>query len=185
MLSMGMLPIVTAFRSTSSGLHSPSLELSLGRSSPSLEMSYCGAFYSQTLVHPASGTQNRQGRSLRGNLSHRVKTLVRFVPKDTFVAKRRTVLASHPNNQGMDTLRLGDCKVSEIANVSVFLNQWWHHFCGFVCGFILHLITMVPNGPFCEVSVSSSSQFPTLFPLDADFGCLLLTCVLALQSARM
>ena len=27
---------------------------------------------------------------------------------------------------------------------------------------------MVPNGTFCEVSVSSSSQFPTLFPLGAD-----------------
>ena len=40
---MDMLPNVTAFRSTSSGHHSPSLELSLGWSSPSLEMSYCGA----------------------------------------------------------------------------------------------------------------------------------------------
>ena len=47
LLSMDMLPIVTAFRSTSSGPHSPSLELSLGRSSPSLKMSYCGAFISR------------------------------------------------------------------------------------------------------------------------------------------
>ena len=31
---------------------------------------------------------------------------------------------------------------------------------------------MVPNGTFREVSVSSSSQFPTLFPFGADFGCL-------------
>ena len=42
LLSMDMLPIVTAFRSTSPDHHSPSLELSLGRSSPSLKMSYCG-----------------------------------------------------------------------------------------------------------------------------------------------
>ena len=61
--------------------------------------------------------------------------------------------------------------------------QWWHHFCGFVCGFVnIHLITMVrhttskdpksmvPNGTFSEVSVSSSSQFPTPFPMGADFG---------------
>ena len=66
---------------------------------------------------PASGTLNRQGCSLRSNLSHRVRTSARFVPKDPFVAKRRTVLASHPNNQGMDPLHLGDlhCKVSETS----------------------------------------------------------------------
>ena len=42
---------------------------------------------------------------------------------------------------------------------------------------------MVPNGTFCEVSVSSSSQFPTLFPVGADFGDPPLMRVLALQSA--
>ena len=69
---------------------------------------------------PAPGTLNRQGSSLRGNLSHRVQTSVRFVPKDPFVAERRTVLAFHPNNQGMDTLRLGDlqCKVSETSRIT-------------------------------------------------------------------
>ena len=41
---------------------------------------------------------------------------------------------------------------------------------------------MVPNGTFREVSVSSSSQFPTLFPLGADFGGPPLMSVLALQS---
>ena len=44
LMSMDMLPILTAFKSTSSSHHSSSLELSLGRCSPSLEMSYCGAF---------------------------------------------------------------------------------------------------------------------------------------------
>ena len=43
-----------------------------------------------------AGTLNMQRSSLRSNLSHRVQTSVRFVPKDPFVAKRRTVLASHP-----------------------------------------------------------------------------------------
>ena len=54
---------------------------------------------------------------LRGNFSLGVQTTVRFVPKDPFVAKRRNVLASHPNNQGTDPLRLGDlhCKVSETS----------------------------------------------------------------------
>ena len=66
---------------------------------------------------PASGTLNRQGSSLRGNLSHRVQPSVRFVLKDPFVAKRRTALASHPNNQRMDPLRFGDLhyKVSETS----------------------------------------------------------------------
>ena len=74
-------------------------------------------FHWQTLVlFPASCTLNRQESSLRGNLSHRVQFSVRFVFKDPFVATRRTVLASHPNNQGM-TLRLGGlhCKVSETS----------------------------------------------------------------------
>ena len=52
LLSMDMLPIVTAFRSTSSGHHSP-LELSLGRSSPSLEMSYCGALIGRRWYTPS------------------------------------------------------------------------------------------------------------------------------------
>ena len=75
---------------------------------------------------PASGTLNRHGNSLRGSHSHRVQTSVRFVPKDPFVAKRRTALASHPNNQRTDPLRLGDlhCKVSETSRkTSLSLNH--------------------------------------------------------------
>ena len=143
-------------------------------------------------THPASGTQNRQGSSLRGNLSHRVETSVRLVPKDPFVATRRTCLASHPNNQGMDPLRLGDlhCKVSETshkASLSLILNQESGG-SGGVKSVVSYVgsspstsspwsdntskdhKSMVPNGTFCEVSVSSSSQFTTLFPLGADFG---------------
>ena len=45
LLSMDMLPFAAAFESTSSGSHSSSSELSLGGSSPSLEMSYCGACF--------------------------------------------------------------------------------------------------------------------------------------------
>ena len=63
---------------------------------------------------PASGTQNRQESSLRGNLSHRVQTSVRSVPKDPFLAKCRTVLDSHLHNQGMDTLRLGDLALDSV-----------------------------------------------------------------------
>ena len=90
---------------------------------------------------PASGTLNRPGSSLRSNLSHRVQTSVRFVPKDPFVAKRRTALASDANNQRTDPLRPGDlhCKVSETSrktSVSSYKPrtrwQWWHHFCCFV-----------------------------------------------------
>ena len=114
--SMDMLPIVTAFRSTSSGHHSPSVELSLGRCSPSLEVSYCGALIGRHSYTPNFWHTEQAGKfTERGNLSHRVQTSVRFVPKDPFVAKHQTVLASHPDNQGMDPLRLGDlhCTVSE------------------------------------------------------------------------
>ena len=52
----------------SSGSHSTSLELSLGRSFPSLGKRW---------YTPTSGTQNRQGTSLRSN-SHRPQTSVRF-----------------------------------------------------------------------------------------------------------
>ena len=45
---------------------------------------------------PASSTLNGQGSSLRSTLSHRVQSSMRFVPKDPFVAKRRTVLAPIP-----------------------------------------------------------------------------------------
>ena len=66
---------------------------------------------------PASDTQNKRESSLRGNFSHQVQTSVRFVPRDPFVVKRRTVLASKPDSQGMDILRLCDlhCKVSETS----------------------------------------------------------------------
>ena len=51
---MDMLPIVAAFRSTSSGHHSPSLELSLGRSSLSLEMSNCDCVQAHLVRPPLS-----------------------------------------------------------------------------------------------------------------------------------
>ena len=80
-------------------------------------MSYCGALVDRRLYTP-SFWHTEQGSSLRGNLSHRVQTSVRFVPKDPIVAMRRTVLASNPNNQGMDTLRLSGfhCKMSETSH---------------------------------------------------------------------
>ena len=77
--------------------HSPSLELSLGRSSPTLKMTYCGTFIGKRWCTPASGTLNKQRSSLRGILSHRGYTSVCFVPKNPFVAKRGTA----------DPLRLG------------------------------------------------------------------------------
>ena len=125
---MDMLPIVTAFKSTSSGHHSPSLELSLGRSSPSLEMSYCGASSGRRRYTPTFWHTEQAGRFTEKQPFHiRVEISVRFVPKDPFVAKRQTVLASHPNNQGLDPLRLGDLhgKVSETSrkNVPVRFNH--------------------------------------------------------------
>ena len=63
LLSMDLLPLVTAFRSTSSGLHAPSLELSLGRSSPSLEMSYCGALIGRLWYTPSFWHTEQTGKS--------------------------------------------------------------------------------------------------------------------------
>ena len=51
LLSMDILPIVTAFKSTSSGHHSPSLELSLGRSFTFTGDVTLWRFHLQTLVH--------------------------------------------------------------------------------------------------------------------------------------
>ena len=55
---------------------------------------------------------------------------MRFVPKDPLAAKRQTAHASNPNNQRMETLRLGGlhCKVSETSRnaslyASIFLKQ--------------------------------------------------------------
>ena len=62
LLSMDMLPSVTAFRSTSSGHQSPSLELSLRRSSPSLEMSYCGAIIGRRWFTPSFWHTQQTGK---------------------------------------------------------------------------------------------------------------------------
>ena len=73
------------------------------------------------------------------------KQKVRFGPNYPLSAKRQTVVASHPNNQGMDPLRLGDlhCKVSEtsrktslsavVASIlwfSLWIRQHPRHHCG-------------------------------------------------------
>ena len=104
-------------------------------------------------ILPTSDTQNRQGSSLRGNLSHRVQTPVRSVPKDPFVATRRTALASHPNSQGMDPLhRLGGFTARFLKHPAqrlCLLEQgirWQrrHHFCSFTRGnIIIHLIAVI------------------------------------------
>ena len=62
LLSMDMLPIVTAFRSTSSGHHSSLLVLSLGRSAPSLEMSYCGVFIGKRWYTPSFWHTEQTGK---------------------------------------------------------------------------------------------------------------------------
>ena len=97
-------------------------------------------------ILPTSDTQNRQESSLRGNPSHRVQTPVRFVPKDPFVATRRTDLASHPNIQGMDTLRLGDlhCKLSETSRTASLSSRSRNQFCSFTRGnIIIHFIVVI------------------------------------------
>ena len=148
---MDMLPIVTACKSTSSAPHSPSLG-DVARS----VFSFTGdvvpwGFHWQTLV-PASGTQNKQESSLRGNPSHRVQTSVRFVPKNPFVAV--TFIAKFPK---LPAKRL--CPLEPRI-------RWY--------GGIISVVSFVDSSSsmahFCKVSVSSSSQFPTLFPLGADFG---------------
>ena len=123
LLSMDMLPIVTVFRSTSSGHHSPSLEWSLGAHSVGTSSGRPFFFFqwrcrtdelslANVRTHPTSDTQNRQGSSLRDAFSHWVQTSVRFVPKDPRAAKRQ-----NPNNQKMETLRLDGlhCEVSETS----------------------------------------------------------------------
>ena len=65
----------------------------------------------------ASFTQNRQERLLRSNLFTSGTDFGAFRAQGSICCNARTVLASHPNNQGMDTLRLGGlhCKVSETS----------------------------------------------------------------------
>ena len=108
LLSIDMLSTVTAFRSTSSGHHSPTLELSLGRSSHSLEMSYCDAFICRHWYTPSLWHTEQAGKFAEKQP---------FTSGTDFATKRRTVFASHPNNHGMDPLRLGDlhCKVSKTS----------------------------------------------------------------------
>ena len=143
LLSIDVLPIVTAFKSTSSGHHSPTLELSLGRSSHSLEMSYCHAIIGRRWYTPSFWHTEQTGKFAEKHP---------FTSGTDFAAKRRTVLASHPNNHGMDPLRLGDlhCKVSETSRkaslssgtrnqVAVVASSLW-----FQSGFItIHVITVV------------------------------------------
>ena len=49
--------------------------------------------------HPISDTQNKQGSSPRGNLSHWIQTSVHFVHKGPLAAACQTTLASNPNKQ--------------------------------------------------------------------------------------
>ena len=70
--SMDMLPIVTALKSTSSGSHSASLELSLGRSSHSLDMSYCGLDLILTMLCCAALLSARETCAFELNPGNRV-----------------------------------------------------------------------------------------------------------------
>ena len=116
LLSMDMLPMATAFRSTSSGHQSPSLELSLGRSAPSLEMSYCGVFIGRRWYTPSFWHTEQKGKFTERQPFTSGTDFGAFRALDpSCVAKRQTVLASHPNNQRMDTLRLGWSSLQGIA----------------------------------------------------------------------
>ena len=186
LLSIVMLPIVTAFRSTLSRHLSPSLELSLGRSAPSLEMSYCGAFVGRRWYTPASDTQDKQGNSLKGNFHIGYRLRCVSCPRIHLLQSVELFLLPIPTHVFRNFPQ----------NISVFLNQESSG-----NGKIISVVSsvdsststsppwsdntskdptsMVTNGTFCEVSVSSP-QFPTPFPLGADFGSLPLTGVLAL-----
>ena len=116
---------------------------------------------------PASSTLNGQGSSLRSTLSHRVQSSVRFVPKDPFVAKRRTCSCSHPNNQGVDLfvsviLIAKFPKLTFPQSVSVLLNH--------VAGGSGGIISMVS---FVDSSSSTSSPWSDTVELSlADVGTL-------------
>ena len=82
LLSIDVLPIVTAFKSTSSGHHSPTLELSLGRSSHSLEMSYCHVIIGRRWYTPSFWHTEQTGKFAEKHP---------FTSGTDFAAKRRTV----------------------------------------------------------------------------------------------
>ena len=104
LLSVDTLLIVTVFSSTSSSNHSSHGATSIGNSSdrhtPSLGIAYWRSCKWQMLVVYAQFlTQNKQGSSLRGNLSRWIQTSVLSVPKGPHAAKCQTAHASSPNNR--------------------------------------------------------------------------------------
>ena len=127
---------------------------------------------------------------------------MRFVPTDPFVAKRRTVLASHPKSQGMDPLRLGlgvlHRKVSETSRkTSVLLNQESGGSGGIISVVSRADSSTSTSSPWSDNTSKDPNQLspvarfvrslflhprniPTLFPLGADLGvlcpCNLLAC---------
>ena len=118
LLSMDILPIVTAFRSTSSGHHCASLELSLGRSFPSLEMSYCGALIGRRWSTPQLLT-HRTDRKVHWEATFHIGYRLRCVscPRIHLLQSVKLILLPIPTTKEMDTIRLGGlhCKVSETS----------------------------------------------------------------------
>ena len=144
-----MLATVTAFRSTSSGHHSPSLELSLGR----LEMSHCGASIGRRW-YTSSFWHTEQTREVHGEATFHIGFGLRCVscPRIHLLQSVELFLLLIPTIKEWTLFVLGDlhCKVFETShkNVSVLENQesggsGGHHFCGFMCGFINIHLTVV------------------------------------------
>ena len=192
LLSMVMLTNVTAFRSTSSGHHSPSLELSLGRSSPSLEMSYCGAiigrrWYPSSFWHTEQtgkfterqlfhiGFRLRCASCIRIHLLQSVELFLLLIPTIEewilfvlVISVARVSETSHKTFSVLENQESGGnggiISVVSCVDSSTSTRTPWSD------NTSKDPKSMVSNGTFCDVSVSSSSQFPTPFPLGADCG---------------
>ena len=153
LLSMDMLPIVTALKSTSSGHHSPSF-LVVARS----VFSFTGdvtlsRFHLQTLVH-SQLLAHRTGREVHEEANFHIRFRLRCV------SCRRIHLL---HSIGLLLLPIPTIKEWIVFVLVMFIArfpklpakrlcplepgsrwQWRHHFCGFVCGFIIiHLIAVV------------------------------------------
>ena len=148
LLSMDTLPIVTAFRSTSSG-HSATLELSLDRSSPSLEMSYCGYFgaligrrwYTPSFWHTEQTGKFTERQPFTSGTDFRA-----FHAQGSICCKASNG-SCFPSQQIIEWIlfvslifitRFPKHLAKRLCPLEPGIRwQWWHHFCGF------HLITMI------------------------------------------
>ena len=149
--------------------------------------------------HQVSDTHGKQGNLQQSNLLHWTETSVHAVSKGPNAATCQSTPASLPNNQSKKALHLGNrcyCEVSETSSACLVVLVSLNQETGGIGGLVSVDSTedssvsasssvaspwpvttpqrtpksIVPIGTCCSTSRSSSSQFPTLVPLGADFG---------------